>query len=126
MLRIFANWQHSHEPANTDIGIFYQFLISVLHIFKGKPAFGKFVADVYFDQTIGCPVCFFRTLLQFFCQIKAVERMDQITFPDQVFDFICAGAQGIGVASGICTAADPCIAAKEMIAAVRSAINYRD
>lgn len=55
-----------------------------------------------------------------------VEHAAGISKPEQVFDFICAGAQGIGVASGICTAADPCIAAKEMIAAVRSAINYRD
>lgn len=50
-----------------------------------------------------------------------VEQAAGITSEEQVFQMIRAGAQGVGVASGIAAAADPCAAAEKMIRAVRLA-----
>lgn len=52
-----------------------------------------------------------------------VEHAAGISNAQQVYNFVCAGAQGVGVASGICTAPDPCGKAKEMIAFVRKAMD---
>ena len=50
-----------------------------------------------------------------------VEQAAGITREHQVYDLIRAGAQGVGVASGIVSAEDPCDAAEKMIRAVREA-----
>ena len=89
MLRIFANWQHSHEPADADVGVFCQFFVGIRRIADRKPALGKLVAHIDFDQAIGSPIGFFRALLQFLREFETVERMQKITFPDQVFDLVC-------------------------------------
>ena len=52
-----------------------------------------------------------------------VEQAAGISKPQQVYDLICAGAQGVGVASGICTAQNPCGAMEEMVKAVRAAVD---
>ncbi len=60
-------------------------------------------------------------------QIKAIHRdilVEQaagITKPQQVYDFIMAGSDAAGSASGIVNSADPLMTAVEMIAAVRRA-----
>lgn len=50
-----------------------------------------------------------------------VEQAAGITNEAQVRQFICSGAQGVGVASGIVLAKDPCGMARTMIRAVRQA-----
>ncbi len=50
-----------------------------------------------------------------------VEQAAGITGGQQVYDFIMAGSEGAGAASGICNAADPTAMIDEMIAAVRRA-----
>ena len=52
-----------------------------------------------------------------------VEQAAGISSGRQVYDFILAGAEAVGAASGICRAPDPCAMAEEMIAAVRRAID---
>ena len=50
-----------------------------------------------------------------------VEQAAGITNGQQVYDFIMAGSEGAGAASGICRAADPIAMIDEMIAATRRA-----
>ncbi|MBE7061136.1 MAG: triose-phosphate isomerase [Clostridiales bacterium] len=50
-----------------------------------------------------------------------VEQAAGITTGEQVYDFIMAGSEGAGAASGICNAADPIKTMEEMIAATRRA-----
>lgn len=50
-----------------------------------------------------------------------VEQAAGITTGKQVYDFILAGAEAVGAASGICTSSNPCAKAEEMIAAVANA-----
>lgn len=54
-----------------------------------------------------------------------VEQAAGVSSPEQVYDFIYAGAEATGAASGIFAAADPLRMAEEMIAAVRSAWDDR-
>lgn len=50
-----------------------------------------------------------------------VEQAAGISSGEQVYRTICAGAEGVGAASGVCTAADPCKMVEEMIRGVRMA-----
>ena len=50
-----------------------------------------------------------------------VEQAAGITTGKQVYDFIMAGSEGAGAASGICNAKDPIATMEEMIAATRKA-----
>lgn len=50
-----------------------------------------------------------------------VEQAAGITSGDQVYKYISAGAEGVGVASGIAAAADPIATMTEMIRAVKAA-----
>ena len=50
-----------------------------------------------------------------------VEQAAGITTGEQVYDFIMAGSEGAGAASGICNAKDPIKTMEEMIAATRRA-----
>ena len=50
-----------------------------------------------------------------------VEQAAGITNGQQVYDFIMAGSEAAGAASGICTAKDPIATMEEMIAATRRA-----
>lgn len=54
-----------------------------------------------------------------------VEQAAGITNGDQVYEFIMAGAEAVGAASGICKADDPCAKARELIAAVARARENR-
>jgi len=53
-----------------------------------------------------------------------VEQAAGITNGQQVYDFIMAGSEAAGAASGIMNAADPIAAMEEMIAATRRAADY--
>lgn len=55
-----------------------------------------------------------------------VEQAAGITNGQQVYDLILAGAEAAGAASGICKAPDPCTMAREMILAVRAALDNRE
>ena len=50
-----------------------------------------------------------------------VEQAAGITSAGQVYDFIFAGAEATGAASGICTAPDPAAMLREMVKSVRAA-----
>lgn len=50
-----------------------------------------------------------------------VEQAAGITAGSQVYDFIMAGAEAVGAASGVCRADDPCAKAWELIGAVAKA-----
>lgn len=50
-----------------------------------------------------------------------VEQAAGVSSGEQVYQLVLAGAEGVGAASGICTAPDPCAAAREMIRSVRMA-----
>ena len=50
-----------------------------------------------------------------------VEQAAGITNGEQVYEFISAGAEAVGAASGVCRADDPCEKARELIAAVARA-----
>ncbi|RGT75157.1 triose-phosphate isomerase [Ruminococcus sp. AF18-22] len=50
-----------------------------------------------------------------------VEQAASISSPEQIYQLILAGAEGVGVASGICTAKEPNILAMKMIESVRRA-----
>ena len=50
-----------------------------------------------------------------------VEQAAGISSGSQVYRTICAGAEGVGAASGVCTAPDPCAMVEEMIRSVRNA-----
>lgn len=52
-----------------------------------------------------------------------VEQAAGIVSGQQVYDFISAGAEAAGAASGISNAEDPCAMAEEMIRSVRKAID---
>ena len=54
-----------------------------------------------------------------------VEQAAGISNSDQVYDFIFAGAEGVGMASGIFKAPDPLKMADEAVAAVRRAFDNR-
>lgn len=54
-----------------------------------------------------------------------VEQAAGITSAAQVYELIMAGAEAVGAASGICTAANPIKQAEDMIATVRRAIDAR-
>ncbi len=53
-----------------------------------------------------------------------VEQAAGITSGKQVYDLVAAGAQGVGVASGICASGRPCEIAAEMIRMVREAKDF--
>lgn len=50
-----------------------------------------------------------------------VEQAAGISSGEQVYRTILAGAEGVGAASGICTAPDPCRMVREMVKSVREA-----
>lgn len=50
-----------------------------------------------------------------------VEQAAGISSGEQVYRTILAGAEGVGAASGICTAPDPCRMVREMVKSVRDA-----
>lgn len=54
-----------------------------------------------------------------------VEQAAGIVCGEQVYQLILAGAEGVGAASGICTAHNPCAMAEEMIYCVRRACDDR-
>ena len=55
-----------------------------------------------------------------------VEQAAGIHSPDQVYENIMLGADGVGVASGIVCSKDPCSMAEQMIKAVRRAIDDQE
>lgn len=50
-----------------------------------------------------------------------VEQAAGITTGEQVYEFLMAGAEAVGAASGVCKAKDPCAKARELIAAAARA-----
>lgn len=54
-----------------------------------------------------------------------VEQAAGIRTPEQVYDFIMAGAQGVGSSSGICLAEDPCEMLERMVCSVRRALDEK-
>lgn len=54
-----------------------------------------------------------------------VEQAAGVSTPEQVYDIIMAGAQGVGVASGICKSEDPCAMLEAMVHSVRMAFDAR-
>ena len=54
-----------------------------------------------------------------------VEQAAGITNGEQVYEFIMAGAEAVGAASGVCRADDPFLKARELIAAAARARNDR-
>lgn len=54
-----------------------------------------------------------------------VEQAAGVSTPEQVYEMIMAGAQGVGVASGICKSKDPCAMLDAMAHSVRMAFDAR-
>ena len=54
-----------------------------------------------------------------------VEQAAGISTGEQVYRYIYAGAEGVGVASGICSSENPGLVAREMIYSVRKAYDDR-
>ena len=73
-------------------------------LFRRKPAFRKFAADVHFDQAVAHPARAGGALLQFVGELHAVQRLDQVRLADEVFDLVrlqMADKVSVGAVHGV-------------------------